>query len=306
MTHPESMFPTLYAPADMAQEKLLRKMEGHDPLVHRFVIDTEDAVTESHLDEALANLGRTLDAYQQSDDTDVFVRLRNPEVTERVLAMDGVAKLRGFVIPKATPETFGDRVDQISQHGKDFRLMPLLEAPGMNDYGFRRDLRQVFSTPEHRAQIDCLRIGVNDLMSNLAMRRPETMTIYETIIGKLISDIVIEFRGIGHFDITAPLFECFGEQYDPVLQKELQQHVANQLFGQVVLHPRQLPKIWEAYKVTAKDLEDAESVMMPDAKAAVGQGGRLVSTKTHTEWAGTVLLRAEMFGVKDADQSTRQ
>lgn len=76
------------------------------------------------------------------------------------------------------------------------------------------------------------------------MRRPETMTIYETVAGKLISDLVIEFRGNGQFPLTAPLFESFGPQYLDTFRKEVSQHVINQLFGQVVLHPRQLRPLW--------------------------------------------------------------
>jgi|GEM_PF-6660523 len=280
----------------MADHKLLSKMQGEDELVHRFVIDTEDAVTESRLADGLANLDSVLDQYKPTEQTDVFVRLRNPEVTEQVLAMGGVEKLRGFVTPKADPDTFADRAARIAERDPNFRLMPLLESPGMTDYGYRHALLDVFS--EHRAQIDCLRIGINDIMSNLGMRRPETMTVYETAAGKLISDLVIEFRGNGHFPLTAPLFENFGPQYLDTFRKEVSQHVINQLFGQVVLHPRQLRPLWSLYKVDEEDLNHARYVTGDNPEAAIGNGGRLVSLNTHAKWAGTIIARAELFGVR--------
>lgn len=294
--NPAIFYPTLYAPATMDEHKLLAKMHGADELVRRFVVDTEDAVTESRLAAGLANLDSVLEQYEPTEQTDVFVRLRNPQVTDEVLAMDGVQKLRGFVIPKADPETFADCASKIAERDSNFRLMPLLESPGMTDYGYRRALLDVLSS--HRSQIDCLRIGINDIMSTLGMRRPETMTIYETVAGKLISDLVIEFRGNGQFPLTAPLFENFGPQYLDTFRKEVSQHVINQLFGQVVLHPRQLGPLWNLYKVDEEDLSHAQYVTGDNPEAAIGNGGRLVSLNTHAKWASTIIMRAELFGVR--------
>lgn len=294
--NPAILYPTLYAPATMPDYKLLAKMEGKDELVRRFVIDTEDAVTESRLSDGLANLDSVLTEYQPTDHTDVFVRLRNPDVTEQVLAMDGVQKLRGFVIPKTDPETFTDQADRIADRDPAFRLMPLLESPGMTDYGYRRDLLEALSS--RRSQIDCLRIGINDIMSTLGMRRPETLTIYETVAGKLISDLVVEFRGKGRFPLTAPLFENFGPQYLDTFRKEVSQHVINQLFGQVVLHPRQLRPLWNLYAVDEEDLNHALYVTGENPEAAIGNGGRLVSLNTHARWARTIVARSQLFGVR--------
>ncbi len=295
---PEALYPTLYAPAVMESHKLLGKMQGDDPLVRRFVICTEDTLSKAQLGEGLANLQSTLTEYEPAEGHDVFVRLRNIEVAEQVLAMDGVKKLRGFVVPKADPDTYADWAASITECDSSFRIMPILESRGMNDYSYRKDLLEVLAAPEHRQKIDCLRIGGNDLMNNLGMRRPETMTIYDTVIGKLISDIVIEYRGTGQFPISAPAFEYFGPQYNDLFRKEMSQHIANQLFGQVVIHPRQLPFLWEAYKVDAEDLEQARYVTTEGTDAVIGDSGRLVNTSTHKRWAGTILLRSEMFGVR--------
>jgi citrate lyase beta subunit len=294
--NPEWFYPTLYAPATLEAGKLLHKMQGQDRLVRRLVIDTEDAVSKASLPEALGNLGHILKVYEPNESTGVFVRLRNPNTAEHVLAMNGIENIRGFVIPKADPNTYPDQAAQIVARSSTFRIMPLLESAGMTDSIYRRDLLDVLQA--HRSSIDCLRIGVNDLMSHLGMRRPETMTIYQTVIGKLISDIVIEFRGNGRFAIAAPLFENYGIDYTKLFQKEIEEHRANGLFGQTALHPSQLPILWGMYRVTKTDLDHADYVTSSDAEAATGNNGRLVSTNTHANWAETIKIRAELFGVR--------
>lgn len=300
ISNPETMYPTMYTPATNNPQKLLRYMEGGVEQVRRFVVCTEDAISEDRLPAALQNLQETLAAYEPTEKTAVFVRVRNQEVTEMVLAMDGVAKITGFVIPKADPVSYPEYASMISKSKEDFHIMPILESPAMTDYMYRRDLLDVLGEPCHRQNIDCLRIGANDLMSSLDMRRPKkVLTIYDTVIGKLINDIIIEYRGNGGFEIAAPVFEYFGSQYAALFQKEISQHVANQLYGQVVIHPNQLSPLWDAYKVTAEEVSDAESIKLLGSEAVIGKGNRLLNAATHTNWAGRILTRAALFGITD-------
>jgi len=67
------------------------------------------------------------------------------EVAEQVLAMDGVKKLRGFVVPKADPDTYADWAASITECDSSFRIMPILESRGMNDYSYRKDLLEVLA-----------------------------------------------------------------------------------------------------------------------------------------------------------------
>jgi citrate lyase beta subunit len=296
----------LYSPATMEPKRLLNYAEGNNEYVRRFAICTEDAVAASRLDEGLDNLRETLDGYEPNENTDVFVRVRNPGVTEEVLAMDGVHKLKGFVIPKSNPETYPDWAERIRDRDPNFRIMPLLESRGMHDPAYRKDLREVFADPQHRGQIDCLRIGANDLMNNLGMHRPDPpRTIYDNrVLGSLIGDIVNEYSGVEGFQITAPLFEHFkfdgpdGEALTDLFRREVETHVDHSLFGQVVIHPSQLPMLWEMYKVTERNLRHANHVITEKDKAVASDEGQLLSTQTHASWAGKVLLRAEMFGVR--------
>lgn len=300
INNPETMYPTMYTPATNSPQKLLRYMEGGAEQVRRFVICTEDAVHEDLVPVALQNLQETLAAYEPTEKTAVFVRVRNQEVTERVLAMDGVAKITGFVLPKADPVSYPEHASMISKRNEEFRIMPILESPGMTDSLYRKDLLDVLGAPCHRQNIDCLRIGANDLMSNLGMRRPKKdLTIYDTAVGKLINDIILEYRGNGGFEIAAPVFEYYGDQYAALFQKEISQHIANQLYGQVVIHPNQLSPLWDAYQVTAEEVSDAQSIKSLGSTAVIGKGDRLLNAATHTNWAGRILARAALFGITD-------
>jgi citrate lyase beta subunit len=304
--HPEAMYPNLYSPATMEPKRLLSYMQGDVDYVRRFSICTEDAVAEVALKGALGNLQEALQQYEPTEQTDVFVRLRNPDVRDKVLAMEGVDKLKGFVIPKAEPDTYPEWAACIGDRSPEFRIMPLLESKGIHDPARRKDLRDVLADPQHRSRIDCLRIGANDLMNNLGVHRPDPPRIlYDNrVIGGLISDIVNEFAGVEGFQVTAPLFEHFkfdgpdGEFIKDTFEEEVATHIDHGLFGQVVIHPNQLPTLWEMYKVTDRELKHAQRVVAEKEKAAAADNGQLLSTQTHAKWAGQVLQRAAMFGTR--------
>lgn len=304
MLHPEAMYPTLYTPATKDPQKLLHYMEGNDALVRRFVICTEDAVSEHDVPGALQNLEQTLEAYEPTEEVTTFIRVRNQEIAEEALAMEGIEKLTGFVVPKADPSTYPTYAKLIAERSEDFRIMPILESPGMADREYRRDLLDVLQEPSHQQAIDCLRIGGNDLMNVLGMRRPKgDLTIYNTAVGQLINDIIIEYRGNGGFELAAPVYENYGAQHLSAMRRESEIHVANQLYGQVVLHPAQLQTLWDTYKVDVDDLQHAQYVRSAHPEAAIGQEGRLVSLNTHYKWAGYILERARLFGVADGEQT---
>ena len=57
-----------------------------------------------------------------------------------------------------------------------------------------------------RDRILALRIGGNDLLALLGLRRPRQMTIYRTPLGPVIGKLVTTFRPYG-FVLTGPVFE---------------------------------------------------------------------------------------------------
>jgi hypothetical protein len=84
-------------------------------------------------------------------------------------------------------------------------LMPTLETADAFDDA-RCAFRAVLEAPGVRSRILALRIGGNDLLALLGLRRPRGMTIYRTPLGPVIARLVTTFRPYG-FVLTAPVFE---------------------------------------------------------------------------------------------------
>lgn len=292
------MHPTLYTPATQQLKKLLKLVNAGEPGVWRLVICTEDSIRADEVPTAIDNLRAMLRSMDAAAGVTTYVRVRNPDVLARVLALPNVDKLRGFVVPKADPTSLPQYADQLK--GTDFRLMPILESSYMVDRAFREVLRAAFLDPAYHGMIDCLRIGANDLMGYLGIRRDtREFTVYDTPVGITINEIINEFRGIGGFTITAPVFESFGSDRDPLLHKEISRHILNGLFGQTVIHPRHIRIIRDRYKVSKSDFESAEGILNAGASAVAGLNGRMDEVTTHYKWAQIIVERRRLFGDGD-------
>lgn len=292
MTANSVYHPTLYTPATTPADKQLALVNGEHAGIWRIVLCTEDSISEDEVPLAFERLETVLAGANPDSGVAAYVRVRNVDVLRRVLEIPNVEKLQGFVIPKADPESLTQYMTQLSD--TTFTVMPILESSRMFDWSYRTSL--FHAVQSYSSQIECLRIGANDLMGYLGIRRSTNdFTIYDTPIGGLIGEIIREFRGVGGFTITAPVFECYGPAYDDLLRREVSQHILNGLFGQTVIHPRHIRHIRDLYKVSKPDLESARN-LKGAVKAVEGLNDRMDEYTTHWRWADIVLERHRVFG----------
>ena len=95
------------------------------------------------------------------------------------------------------------------------------------------------------------------------------------------------------------LFELIDDQYQPLLEEEIRRDLANGLFGKTAIHPTQIGKIETMFRVDRTDVEEAEAILAPDAQAVFRMGGRMCEPTTHSKWARDIILRAQVYGVRD-------
>ena len=157
---------------------------------------------------------------------EIFVRVRNPDVLRHVLEMRGSEKLSGFVLPKISRQNFNSYFRQVRM--TNHLLMPTLETADVFDEIEMKQFRQCMETPDVRERILALRIGGNDLLALLGIRRPRTMTIYQTPLGHVISRLATTFLPYG-FGLTAPVFEHLDNP--ALLAQEIQEDLAHGLVG---------------------------------------------------------------------------
>jgi citrate lyase beta subunit len=290
MPDPTQLGASLYVPA--THQALAEIVAGiRLGSVRSLIICTEDAVSAQHLPGALENLAQALRHAKTRTDRLIFVRARDPQVLQTILGMAGAHQLTGFVLPKITAENIDDYLQPLDGH--PHRVMPTLETRetfGESDlYQFLRLIEQ----PSRRERIFSLRIGGNDLLALLRMRRPRGRTIYETPLGYVIARLATIFIPQG-FTLSAPVFEHMD---DPAtLSREIEHDLNHGLVGKTAIHPNQIPLIEEHYRVCENDLNAAVQILAPDAPGVFSFDQSMCEPATHRPWAQSVLLTARHCG----------
>lgn len=291
----KSMGASLYMPAN---HKHLMEVADGERLGHTrsLIFCTEDAVADADLSWALFNLSVVLANMKPDARAERFVRVRNPEVMARVLAMPGVEKLTGFVIPKCTRYNFEAYFKQI--RGTDHMLMPTLETAEVFNDDEMRLFRETLEQPGVRCRILALRIGGNDLLALLGLRRPRNMTIYRTPLGPVIARLVTTFRPYG-FVLTAPVFEHL--DLPDLLDQEVAEDMAYGMVGKTAIHPSQIALIEQHYRVKARDLEAARAILDVDSPAVFKLHDSMCEVATHRAWAQRMVEQSNVFGAHQND-----
>lgn len=286
----KSMGASLYVPAN--HPHLLSVANGERVAEARSLIFcTEDSVSDKELSWALFNLSVVLENMRTDIPADRFVRVRNADVLARVLAMPGADKLRGFVIPKSTRHNFDSYFRQVRD--TEHLLMPTLETAEVFSDDEMQQFRAVLEAPGVRNRILALRIGGNDLLALLGLRRPRTMTLYRTPLGPIIARLVTTFRPYG-FSLTAPVFEHL--DLPDLLAEEMLEDMAYGMIGKTAIHPTQIAPIEQHYKVKPQDLAAAHAILDPDAPAVFRMHNSMCEVATHRAWAERTVAQSRVFG----------
>jgi citrate lyase beta subunit len=292
MTSPLALGASLYVPAtrpDLAAVAGGRKY----PAVRSVIVCTEDAVHPRDLPAALDRLAALLAAPEPIAPL-CFVRPRDPAVLRAVLDMDGAGRLAGFVLPKLTRRTLPE---YFAAFGPDdpFRVMATLETAEAFDPAEVRLLRDLLLTDPYRRRLLSLRVGGNDLLQLLGLRRPRRGSVYATPLGPVIAQLVAAFRPHG-INLTGPVYEYLDDPRG--LAREVRRDLASGLFGKTAVHPAQVPVIEAEYRVSADEVRDAEAILDPAAPAVFRLNGAMCEPATHRRWAEAVLERARVYGVR--------
>ncbi|MFB2539649.1 MULTISPECIES: HpcH/HpaI aldolase/citrate lyase family protein [unclassified Acinetobacter] len=284
---------TLYVPAtrlDLVDITLNNKING----LRSMVLCLEDAVSEHDVAFALKNLAELLMqlSEQPKAKLKIFIRPRHHAMLQSLLSWQNIGVIDGFVLPKFDTQSL-PKYQQILQHNQSLYIMPTFESADIFDIFAQRDIRQALQ--QDFSQVLALRIGGNDLLNTMSLRRPTTHHIYATPVGYLIAQLAGQFISHG-FAMTAPVFEHFS-QVD-LFQQELALDIEHGLSGKTVIHPSQIAMVHDAFKVSQSEFEQAQAILQPDAQAVFAVAGSMIEPATHKNWAEKVLLRAEVYGVR--------
>jgi citrate lyase beta subunit len=296
MVDPYQLGASLYVPA--LHPKLASVLSARAyPALKSVIVCTEDAVAERELDLAVHHLAQIMPTLQATPGLLRFVRVRNLTVMQTVLDMPGSSRLDGFVLPKITASTMLEYTALLaarSAHSHQL-FMPTLETREVFEPEAMRDLRSVLMQASVRPHILALRIGGNDLLRILGMRRPRNITLYDTPLGALMAQLVLIFRPHG-FALSAPVCDILDDE--SLLWRETQHDLAFGFCGKTAVHPSQIATIESVFKVKASEMQAAQQILAPDCPAVFQLGGTMYEVAVHSPWAQQVFSRAQHFGVE--------
>lgn len=291
---PWSLGSPLYMPAHRLDLLEIANAEKH-PALRCVIFCTEDAILQQDVNSSLRYLGLCLQGFRSDVPRYRFIRARNPEILSRLLDLPHIEKIDGFVLPKFNMEVFDSYTDQL--RGTHFKIMPTIETREVFDTGAMLELRLALSNPDIFERLLILRIGGNDLMNLLGLRRSNALTIYATPLGQVIAQLITLFKPYG-FSLSAPVFEQLANPL--LLQQEIELDLAHGLVGKTAIHPEQVPAIEAAYRVTQQDVDMAAQILSHAVPAVFKMHDTMCEVATHTQWAQNILERQQLFGIKDS------
>lgn len=306
MTSPYALGATLYMPA--TRPDLFDIVRGGKiPGLRSLVICLEDAVADGDVNFGMSNLQgllRDLSEHEVSGSHAVplvFVRPRHTDMGLRIAGDWPLAsQLDGFVLPKF-------RLDDLETWRPLFQsphwsLMPTLETAEVFDSRAMQELRDALAET-HPERILALRIGGNDLLAALGLRRHRSLTIYQSPVGYVIG-MLTALMGSAGFALTAPV--CERMDNPDLLQAELELDMAHGLVGKTAIHPGQLAVIHRALKVPLEDYEAAMHILNELAPAVFKHDGAMLEPATHRAWAVRMVERASHFGIEPSGGRDQQ
>lgn len=250
---------------------------------------TEDAVLESELEQALENLACALVHLQQAWPHVAsglrFVRPRNPQVLARILNLPGIELFSGIVLPKSDSETLPSYQEVLALAPKHFVLMPTLETLEATQNGRLPVIRQLIEKLP-RPSI-CIRIGGNDFMNLIGLKRQPGTTIYDTPLRLIIEQIVWAFRPYG-FELSSPVCDCIDDIV--TLRREVESDIRFGFYAKTAIYPKQIKEIESLFKAYSQANIDMARAVLDESSAAVfQQSGQMLERTCHANWASRVL-----------------
>lgn len=289
MTDALNLGATLYIPA--IKENILSIANGIKyPQLRSMVFCTEDSIHPHQLDLALAQLCDLLAGLEENNKLR-FIRPRNPQVLEKILALPNIDKITGFVFPKVELSNFQDYFSLVQ--GTHFKNMLTLESKEVFEQTKMCLLRDKLLDFNYQQTLLVLRIGGNDLLQHLGLRRPMDKTLYETPLGAVIYQLITTFKPYG-FELTAPVFEYLNNP--DLLIKETQHDILCGLIGKTAIHPNQIKTIETCFQINQNDLMTAQAILDTQAAAVFKMNDRMCEIATHKVWADNVMKRYQVYG----------
>ncbi len=285
---PIALGATLFIPA--LHKDVLEVVEGRKyPKLKSVVLDTEDALLEEELEDALQILEHLIKNFTHSN-IFVFLRPRNVEVLQKILEFEGIEKIEGFVLPKFSLENAKEYLKLLGC--SSFSFMPSIEG---EELFYPQKLEELCSLLlKYQEQIPLVRFGLEDMLKVLCMRRKCGDNIFDiAATASIVGNFIARFKSAG-FSVSGGVYPCFKDRDGFI--KDVQRDLKEGLFGKTIIHPNQIEPAHELYKVTQSDFDEAREILR-SSKAVFAQNDKMAERTTMLPWATMIVRRGEIYGI---------
>jgi len=281
------------------------------PKVEAFLTGKEDAPASSIvlcLEDALADhdVARGVECVRRfcrlgafNCSAQVFIRPRSLEMARQLVGFRGIQSFDGFVAPKVLPSTVQDWLDVVQ--GPGLRIMPTFESAVYFDPAVVAQARDALNAHD-RGQVAAIRLGGNDLLGALALRRQNGVTSWEGPLGWVLSMMSSMLISSG-YPVAAPVFDIIDDL--ETLQREVARDVASGFVSKTAIHPAQVDIIEAAFRVDPADTAQARAILEAEGRAVFRLGGVMCEPSTHRAWAERIVAREAAFGATQDRKSTQ-
>ena len=259
------------------------------PELKSVLIDTEDGITDESLEKALESIKQLLVIYEKKKLL-VFLRPKNVEVLTKLLKLENINRIDGFILPKFSLSNAQHYFNLLSN--SDFLLMPSIEGEELFNQNSLLELKDILL--KNKKNILLLRFGLEDMLRQLKMKRSCEDSIFDfSAASYVLGGFISTFKSAG-FGISGGVYPCFKNEDGFI--KDVKRDLKEGLFSKTIIHPNQITISNELYKVTKKEFADALEICRNDV-AVFSQNENMAEVITMKPHAQEILLRAEVYGV---------
>ena len=279
---------TLFVPASHKNLHAILTREKYKEL-KSIVIDFEDGLEVSAIEDAIQKLEENLHLITNISPF-VFLRPKDPKMLLKLLQLQKIEHLDGFVLPKFSLNNADEYLQPLAK--TDFKIMPSIEGEELFNNTQLQKLRDKLLTV--KTNIVLVRFGLEDMLKALGMRRGCDESIFDfAVTNTILGNFLAIFKSVG-FMVSGGVYPCFKDNEGFIC--DIKRDLKEGLFGKTIIHPNQIKIAHELYKVTHKEYVMAQEIAESN-KVVFSQNEMMAETLTMLPYSKFILKRAKVYGI---------
>ena len=279
---------TLFIPASHKHLNAIVNEKKY-PKLRSLVIDFEDGLEQSAFTSAMKSLGGVL-ARRVSQKPYLFLRARDEVHLKELLQLQDITNITGFVLAKFSLKN-ADEYLSLMQKSNSL-MMPSIEGEELFNHQKLHRLKEKLLT--HKEHIVLVRFGLEDMLRQLTMRRECDESIFDrSATSAVVGNFIATFKSAG-FGVSGGVYPCFKDAQG--FLNDVKRDMREGLFGKTIIHPNQIEPINECYRVSKRELEEAQEISDSQLKL-FSLNGKMAEVPTMFSHSRSILKRAEIYGV---------